>query len=315
MIPPPQHRNQKAMAYAFARTDSSVAAALRRIARSELDGALADLAGPGLPAPAAVHGTRKRLKKLRGLIRLVAPVFKAFATENAALRDAGQQLSGLRDAEVRIATFARLTAAEDALAPGDRAAFRATLEAAREAVAAGEDGSAAARATLAAIRDRVVGWQVAANGFAALAPGLERTWTRARKAQADAAAARARDGETGFAAEPFHEWRKRVKAHWYQARLLAPIWPEMMAPHVAAADDLGESLGLHNDADVLVVFLAATDAAQARPAAFAQVAALALAERRRIADAALVEGRRLFAGSGRALARRWGVWWSVWRGD
>jgi CHAD domain-containing protein len=296
------------MAFAFSTSDRSITAAVRRIAREELDRAVSAF-GDTAPAPDTVHGIRKRIKKLRGLLRLVQPVCDNFASANAGLRDAGQHLSGQRDAAVRIATFARLTAEDDTLSRPDRAAFRAALDAASPSARDGAAEAAAARAILAALRAEAGKWKVASKGFDALAPGLERTWTRAQAAQA--AAAEARRGD--FPAAPFHEWRKRVKAHWYQARLLAPIWPEMMAPHVAAADALGETLGDHNDVAVLLDYLATTDAARTRPDAFARLEALAMAERARLAGRALVEGTRLFAGSGKAFARRWGVWWAVWR--
>jgi CHAD domain-containing protein len=297
------------MPFAFARSDRSVEAAVRRIAGRELDRAIAALDAAPVPAPAAVHAIRKRIKKLRGLLRLVQPVFNDFPAANAALRDAGRHLSGQRDAAVRIATFGRLTAADATLAPEERAAFRAALDAAGPETRDSAGEAAAARNILAALRAEAGGWRIAGKEFDALAPGLERTWARAQAAQTGAQAARGGD----FAAEPFHEWRKRVKAHWYQARLLSPIWPEMMAPHVAAADALGEMLGDHNDIAVLLDDLAATEAALTRPAAFARFEARAKAERARLADRALVEGTRLFAGSGKALARRWGVWWAVWR--
>jgi CHAD domain-containing protein len=296
------------MAFAFARTDRSVPSAVRRIAAGELESALAALARPDAGDARAVHGLRKRIKKLRGLLRLVQPRFDGFATENAALRDAGRLISALRDAEVRVATFARLAPAVE---PRARAAMVEALAAAR-AEAAAADGAAALaalREALAGVRARVPDWDFEGRGFAVLAPGLERTWKRAQHAMAAAAAERAGD----FRAEPFHDWRKRVKAHWYQARLLAPIWPEMMAPHIRAVDDLGEALGKHNDIAVLVDWLAAHPVARAHPGGMAALASAARDVRAGIADACLIEGRRFLAGSARALSRRWGVWWEVWR--
>ncbi|MFN3641651.1 MAG: CHAD domain-containing protein [Gemmobacter sp.] len=298
------------MPFAFDPSDRSTTAAVRRIAAELLDGALADLARPGQPAPGRVHGLRKRIKKLRGLLRLVAPRFEAFRFENAALRDAGRLISDLRDAEVRRATFARLAVPglPDAAGLG---ALQRHLDAERDRIAAQDAGPALAdlHLSLAAVRARLPDWRVRGKGFAPVAAGLARTWTQAEAARHAAAAERA----GAFRAEPFHDWRKRVKAHWYHARLLAPIWPAMMAPHVAAADDLGEALGLHNDIAVLMTHLTGSDAAAAHPAAFAALADHALAERARIADAALREGARLFAGSGRALARRWAVWHADWQ--
>lgn len=298
------------MPYAFTRSDRSTAAAVRRIAAEQLDGALADLGRADAAQPGTIHGLRKRIKKLRGLLRLVEPRFDGFRAENAALRDAGRHIAGLRDAAVRAATFARLCPDPSALGPEAHAAFAAALDAERRA-AAGADAAAplaALHLALAAVRSRLPDWRLEGKGFDLLADGLSRTWARAQAAQAMAEAERA----GAFAAEPFHDWRKRVKAHWYHARLLAPIWPQMMAPHVAAADDLGEELGIHNDIAVLADHLAAHPVAADHPAAMAALHAIARAERARIADAQIAAGRRLFADRPRAIARRWGAWWAVW---
>ena len=50
------------------------------------------------------------------------------------------------------------------------------------------------------------------DGFAALAPGIDKSHRRARKALA-----RARETQ---AAPEFHEWRKAVKSLWYAVRLV-----------------------------------------------------------------------------------------------
>lgn len=302
------------MPYAFARSDRSAAGAVRRIALEQLDGALADLARGNATAPGTVHGLRKRIKKLRGLLRLVAPRFDGFRAENAALRDAGRLIAGLRDAQVRAATFARLAPDPAALGAPAHAAIAAALDAERRTAAAADAAPALAalHVALAAVRARAPDWRIEGKGFAALADGLERTWDRTEEARKAA-----RHERTGaFAPEPFHEWRKQVKAHWYHARLLTPLWPDMLLPHAAAAEALGEALGDHNDIAVFMAHCHARADTWGLPDGEAALAALdrrAADDRARIADAALRDGRRLFAGSGRSVARRWGTWWSVWR--
>ena len=78
------------------------------------------------------------------------------------------------------------------------------------------------RRSLVTARGRTGDWHLDASGFDALAGGLAKTVDRARKAMAIARD----DGST----EAIHDWRKRVKYHWYHARLLEPVWPETMHP-------------------------------------------------------------------------------------
>jgi CHAD domain-containing protein len=96
------------MAYAITPEDASVEDALHRIVREEAQHALGQVHGGGELA-ARVHEMRKVVKKLRGLVRLVRPVFPEAQAENAILRDAGRSLSGLRDADVQLATAEKLS--------------------------------------------------------------------------------------------------------------------------------------------------------------------------------------------------------------
>ena len=83
----------------------AVATAMRRIAREQIDEALAELEDSELDEDKKVHQVRKRCKKLRGLIRLYRPAFKqGYAIENAWFRDAARPLSGVRDAQSQLAT-------------------------------------------------------------------------------------------------------------------------------------------------------------------------------------------------------------------
>lgn len=301
------------MAFQFRIEDGSARKAVRRIATEQIEGALTDLRDSTLAQAAVVHSMRKRTKKLRGLLRLIQPGFPGFKRENAVFRDAAGRLAGLRDAQVMRATFESV-AADSGLDEAALAPFRAELDA-RIAAALHPDATdadlAAIRESLLAARDRARDWTLNAGGFDLMAGGLAQTLARAGRALGDA--------ETQFSgtfdAEPFHEWRKHVKAHWYQARLLFPIWPEMMAPHIAAADALGELLGDHNDRDVLILGLAPAAPAIDHPEAFATLQAAALAQRRDAAARALVLGRRLLAGSPDHLVARWQGWWKVWRAE
>lgn len=285
------------MPYAFLPTDDSVAEAAARVAREEAEGALRAARGDG-PLGPRVHEMRKAVKKLRGLLRLLRPVMPGARAEDAALRDAGRVLASLRDAAVVLATAER---ASQGMPEGRRGVLLSPFRRAAEA-AAGASGAdlGAFAGAMEGLVGRIPGWRVERDGWKALAPGLRATWGAARAAL--------REARADPAPEALHEWRKRVKDHWYQARLLAPMWPEMMAAQVAAADDLGERLGRANDLAVLRERLdgAGLDGALRDEAALA-VAALYGEE----VAAAFPLGERLLAERPRALARRWGAWWAL----
>lgn len=286
------------MGYALRPSDRDLTDALRRIAGEELAAAMAQLSGD-LPSAGGVHDVRKRIKKLRGLLRLVRGGMKVARAEIAALRAAAQGLSGLRDAEVMLGWH-------DRLAPGVQGALRAHL-AARVAAERADEAMparvAAARAALVAVAGRVPGWRVKGRDAAVICAGVKRTL--ARGAAAMAAARESRDGEA------LHDWRKRVKDLWYQARLLSPIWPEGVAPWRTTADDLGEALGAHHD---LAVFMAMAESLEGEAGAEATgLRGQALRLSAEIEAQAFTQGARLHAAPPEAVAGLWLTWWSAWQ--
>lgn len=288
------------MPFAFADKDLSVAKTVRKLTRLRMEASLSLLDQTERPRAELIRELRKNIKKTRALLRLVRPGFKHYSRENDALRSASRLISDLRDSDALEEAFSRVEALTF-LPAGQREDLRAIVIRPRAEIAQTQlaDRLAEHRAIVAAIAERIRGWKVDADGFDALAPGLERTWLAAQKAM-DMAQANPTVGA-------LHDWRKRTKDHWYHARLLAPIWPEVMAQHVACADALGERLGEARDLAILIQALADVSGA----VEFIQAAA---AEEARLLSDAHFLGARLFSEPAASLSRRWRGWWKIWRG-
>lgn len=291
------------MAYCFEKSDRTIEDGVRRIALEQIDKALETAHPDALPRDDRIHRLRKGCKKLRGLVRMVQPVFDGYAAENTAIRDAAAGLSGARDAEVMIATLDMLS-----VDTGDKeafAAFRDHLTARRDTSPDGEaDALAAFRVSLQAVRDRANDWRLDDTGFDALSGGIVIAAARARKAMK-----RARKDP---AAETVHDWRKRVKDHWYHSRLLVPLWPAPMDTHARAADRLGDLLGQHHDLAVLVA-RAEAESDMLGPSGRKLLRSLVARRQATLEANCFALGARLFAEPAEALAHRWRGYWKVWR--
>lgn len=281
------------MSYEFRPDDADLTHALRRIAGAELDRILAILA-QGMPAAAGIHDIRKRIKKMRGLFRLLRAGFPEGADEIDILRDLAGGLAGVRDAEVMLAAHDGVAGAGGA---GLRQVLQARIEAARGAEA---PDPAALHDTFADMRARSETWRVRGGNGKVLRKGLTRTLSRGREALDHA-----RDTRD---AEAFHDWRKRVKDLWYQLRLLTPVWPDGIDPWCQLADDLGEALGNHHD---LVLYVAWLDTQN--DGEVPSLRAAAGIRRAAIEAQALATGQRLFDPDAEDLARLFTALWQGWR--
>ncbi len=244
------------MGYRF-RFDETVEAGLKRIAREQIDRGLEELSDPELDRHEAIHQVRKRCKKLRGLLRLVRPAFKQhYQVENAWYRDAARELACIRDTQSSLEAYLKLVERERHQLPRHSAERIADwLSDRRDAALANEDEFEVAvdrfRDRMVKGRHRIARWTLAADGFDALASGFARTYGRGRGAMARAYAS--------ADSVDFHNWRKRVKYHWYQLRLLQPLHPQAIKTQQRQADRLGELLGEEHDLAVLRELLASSD--------------------------------------------------------
>lgn len=302
------------MAYQFSPHDESVRSGLRRIAREQINKAVAEIDDAKLPPAETIHQVRKRCKKLRGLIRLVQPAFDAYAQENARIRDAARLLSGARDDDVLIETFDALVAGEAAAEErGDLAGVRERLTARRDANRRRPDaGEPRADERLARFRDemtaalaRVEGWELSGKGFGAIAGGLEKTYRRGRRAF--------RAARADPSADNIHEWRKRVKYHGYHTRLLAPVWPQTMEAWAMEAGRLGDLLGDHHDLSVFAGVLAKDFAIAGNPDLLETLVRMARARQSELEVEVFGLGARLFADRPEALVKSWRGRWRAWR--
>jgi CHAD domain-containing protein len=269
------------------------------------------LAGVGEDEPAAaIHGTRKDLKKLRALLRLVRAELGAelFAAENRRYRDAARLLSGSRDAQIKLETLVALRrTAGDELPAAETALWESELEAERDAATAALGAEDAGRigealAAIASGREAIGAWPLEHEGWELVGPGLRRAYRDGRKGMK-----RVRKEPT---AENVHAWRKRVKDLWYQLRLLEQAWPAPLAATAEQAHELTELLGDHHDLAVLAEDLGSRWGVSGKASFEAAI------ERRQaeLLSEAQAIGARLFAEKPKAFSGRLEAYWRAWRG-
>lgn len=243
---------------------------VRRVADDQIGAALASLSGDGALEP-RVHDVRKRMKKLRGLVRLVRPgLGKHYKAENAEFRDIARLFSDIRDSQVLTQTLRGLaeTAGDDNLAPLIDWAAQRRDTMLHEHDLPGRIEDAANR--LEDARLRAGAWPIDGTPHEVIAGGLKKTYGRARKCWRKA-------GRNPDDTELLHQWRKRVKYHWYHCRLLREAWPEPMHARIDTLDELSDVLG--DDHDLVVLCAAMDDASKDLPKdARKRVAELAAAE-------------------------------------
>ena len=279
---------------------------LSRIAIEQLDRASAELQGQAGDRAEAVHQLRKRCKKIRGLLRLFRDSLdETYSQENAWFRDLARRFSGARDAEAMLECLDKLcNSFEEDLESDAFATVRDALAKRKSELkedADLPDRIAAAIAELQDARGRVLGWRLDNDGFAAVEGGLLRTYRRARKAM------RAAFAEPS--PERFHEWRKRVKYHWYHLRLLRDIWPAPMKALAAETKQLADLLGDDHDLAVLQDTLQAEEPGDRDE--IATLLSLAQKRQEQLKAAAQTQGWRLFNGKPKELRGRLHACWQA----
>ncbi len=278
------------------------ARAVRRVCREHLGEARNRLRRSRHPA--SVHGVRKEIKKLRAIFRLVRTETARGAYRKAAkgLRRAARQLAAARDARVRFQAFAQLAGrhAADQFPVLKKALLKDCRRESRRFRAA--DSAALAERVLRKTGRRVAGLKFTASGWAAIGSGLMQSYRRGQRA--------GRRARWEPSPENLHGWRKQVKTFWHQLRLVCPKWPAAVRKLTNQLEQLAKLLGDGHDLDLLQQFV--TEHAPVAEAA--ALDPLIAARRKKLRDAALKLGARLYAKDPETVGRQLGRDWNAWHG-
>ena len=249
----------------------------------------------------AVHGLRKTLKRIRALIRLVAPGLpgRIAQLENRRYRDLGRALSAVRDRQVLAETLEHLAAATGR---GEAPAFTAARKTIRGG-ARDEAGSldlVALQTALADARKAAEAIPFAQLRDRHLVASYASAYREGRKLMR-------RVRSTGDV-NASHDWRKAAQRHWRQSVLLCPAWPQELAARASCARAISDRLGIDHDLDVLVDHLRASVGEGTKKRDARELESEAAALQKALRRDAFSLGARLYAWPSRAVesaAERW----------
>lgn len=296
---------------------------VKRVTMEQLELAAAGYFDSEAPFGTAVHESRKSIKRVRAMLRLVRGELsdRIYDFENKSLRDTGRLLSDLRAAQgVMNAALSIENIYGDLLAEGTFSEMIARLSRRRDLTElnALEDPNLMGRVVRSLERayHRYGSWPTdpdarevyglgIRDSFDALGPGLDSTYSHGRVSMVTAY----RRNASG----DFHEWRKRVKDLRHQMEFLAPLWPEVVVGTAMTLHRLGDILGEDNDLAELLGLL--RERSDLCPDSRERSLFRALARQRRseLQLAAEILGRRVYAEKPEDLTWRFGEYWGARR--
>ena len=269
----------------------------------------------------AVHESRKSIKRVRALLRLVRGELpdRIYEFENNSLRNTARLVSKIRASQgVLDAASSIHHLYGDLLADGTFAVLLERLTRRRDLIEleAVEDPNLVGRVVRGLERayHRYGSWPTdpearevyglgIRDSFDAVGPGLSSTYSHGRQTMVTAyERSQPRD---------FHEWRKKVKDMRHQMEFLAPLWPEVVVGTAMTLERLGTILGEDNDIRELGDLLEERPDLCPDPRERSLFRALAHQRRSELRVAAEILGRRVYAEAPDSLAHRFGEYWGA----
>jgi len=273
---------------------------LKRIFREQIESALELCRHPAKQRGVTVHEVRKHLKRLRAAMRLaITEVGKdRHALDDRCVRKIGRLVSDLRDAQVRLQTLIQLrdeTAKGPQDSPFPRIEELLSLE--RESFSAAFAGwQKQAIPQLERVEARLLKWPLDGLTWKQVCRAVGKIYKRGQRRLAKTI----NDPDP----ENFHAWRKPVKDLWYQLRISQPLNRVVLTEMAHDAEVLGELLGREHDLNFLWARLEKERSDEALRDELAQLQKLIRKRGKRLRTNALELGRRFYAESAKAFAKR-----------
>jgi len=314
MIDLAHRHNEPALPKLSTAPDRPLPAEVRRVSLGLLERAVSDLrSAPPDQFDEGVHSARKKMKRLRGMLRLVRDEvgYRTYREENVVLRDTARSLSAIRDSYVSVLTLRSLWQRySDMLYPEAFAYPEAWLlerhEVRRSSVT--EPVVSNAITNLNTARRRFWNYpidEIVRDDYQAIASGIHRVYKRGYRGLVRAA-------ETRDVAD-LHEWRKRVKYLRFQMEALTPLYPHLLRATAKSLDELGELLGDDHDHAVLADTILAHPESCSHERERWMLIALIHEQRASLQERALKHGTALYSEKPAAFVARIGSYWEAGR--
>ncbi len=231
------------------KTDLSLSAQLQSFAEQQLANALGYLTDDKKNVDTAIHETRRCLKRLRALLRLVKAALppEIFVRDNAYFRDAAHRLSELRDTAARREALILLQKEFSAQLPASvwREAKRALARS--KTSRAKRNVMCAIAMSLNEAAGNLADWALDFEDTEIVQQGMRKIFKQGKHKMETAL--------YSVTAESYHEWRKSVNHLRHQLRLLQELKIISAKEYLQTTKMLAQVLGLNNDLDLLAQYL------------------------------------------------------------
>ncbi len=225
----------------------SISNRLQEFALAQIDRAITYLTDAKLNPDEAIHETRRCLKRVRAILRLVKTELDAtvYDRDIVYLRNAGRQLAALRDAAVKGETLAALKKEFATQLPAGawRELKKEIATAQLQSVQRKKKLRVTVTARLHTARTRIQKWALDFDGEAVVSKGLRKAYQRGGRAMELALQEPTADN--------FHEWRKQVNHLRHQLQILQNLELGKVKAALSEFKSLAEILGHKNDLAVL----------------------------------------------------------------
>jgi len=283
----------------------SVQDSIQKIANELIKESISECRSKQLTNDDIIHSVRKKCKRIRGLLRIVRPnIGNLYRNENQFYRDLAHNLSDARDRRVIIETLEKLGSLTKNKSHFDM--FQDIIQKKEESNRLFNISKLVKEFEL-TIADSLKGiknWQLEEKKFNSLKGGLGKTYRRGKNAMINTF--------QNPTTENYHEWRKRVKYHYFHLEFLIPVWENIISEHCNEVHRLSEMLGYDHDLCILKELI------NSDPKLIENSRA-----RRIISDTIDVEqidlrikikllGKKVFAEKARQLLKRLEQYWDVW---
>ena len=288
----------------------SLSPGIKRILHSELDWAISSLKDSDHRE--GVHEARKSFKKVRAVLRLVRDEAgkKNYRYENVWYRDAGRQLSALRDATALIETLEVLkTKYKDEVDKEIFNSIRKNLKNNRkkieEDVLSNKDTLNRVTSLVEEGKERIQNLNINKESFKAVKKSIARVYRRGYRAM--------RRAIENPSIDNLHLWRKRVKYLWYMVLLLRNIWPTIMDAMAVELNQLSKLLG--TDHDLAVFEEAIDDNVVSFPDTTAKIKMKSRISRYRndLQNEIFLLGTKIYRTKPKAFVKNLEAYWKTWR--